>query len=305
VHFTRLTANIVAGKPNGPSKSSPYRHNANFIEPCGQRPDHRQEFLRKLGISRRQPCFSPGCWERNIFREAFPTLESNLLRLRRIVLKLQFKAGRLLASALTVASLALVSAVPGSATAVSDPPNDFLSTFSGPHNGDLDVVAANVTLNGSNLDFSATLNGAVGQTPGAVYVFGINRGEGTPKFGNIGEGGVIFDSTFVIKAAGGGTVNDLINKTSTAITDVTLSGLTISSVVPVSDLPSEGFNPNDYEFNLWPEAAAANAGNTEISDFAPNNSDAAVSTAPEPTTISLFGMATVGASGLLRRRKRA
>jgi hypothetical protein len=209
------------------------------------------------------------------------------------------------ASALAALSLTLVSAMPGSATAVSDPPNDFLSTFSGPHNGDLDVVAANVTLNGSNLDFSATLNGAVGQTPGAVYVFGINRGEGTPKFGNIGEGGVIFDSTFVIKGAGGATVNDLINKTSTAITDVTLSGLTISGVVPVSDLPSEGFSPNDYEFNLWPEAGAANAGNTEISDFAPNNAVAPVSTAPEPTTMSLFGMTAASAFALLRRRKSA
>jgi hypothetical protein len=208
------------------------------------------------------------------------------------------------ASALAALSLTLVSAVPGSATAVSDPPNDFLSTFSGPHNGDLDVVAANVTLNGSNLDFSATLNGAVGQTPGAVYVFGINRGEGTPKFGNIGEGDVIFDSTFVIKGEGVATVNDLINKTSTPITDATLSGLTISGVVPVSDLPSEGLSPNDYEFNLWPEAGAANAGNTEISDFAPNNAVASVSDAPEPTTMSLFGLTAIGAA-LLRRRKRA
>lgn len=219
-------------------------------------------------------------------------------------MKLQFKAGRLAASAFAAASLALVSAAPGFAAAVSDPSNDFLSTFSGPHNSDLDVVSANVTVNGSNLDFTATLNGTVGQTPGAVYVFGLNRGEGTPKFGNIGEGGVIFDSTFVIKTAGGSVVNDLISKTSTPISDITLSGLTVSGVVPVSDLPSEGFSLDEYTFNIWPESGAANPGNTEISDFAPNNSMAAVST-PEPGTMSLFGMAAAAAFGLLRRRKNA
>jgi hypothetical protein len=219
-------------------------------------------------------------------------------------LKLQFKAGSMPASALAALSLTLVSALPGSATAVNDPSNDFLPSFNGPHNADLDVVAANVTLDGSNLDFTATLNGTVGQTPGAVYVFGVNRGEGTPKFGNIGEGDVIFDSTFVIKGAGGATVNDLINKTSTPISDVMLSGVTISGVVPLSDLPSEGLNSNQYEFNLWPEDGAANAGNTEISDFAPNNAVASVSDAPEPTTMSLFGITAIGAA-LLRRRKRA
>jgi hypothetical protein len=111
-----------------------------------------------------------------LFQEAFPTLEFSLLRLRRIVLKFQFKAGSMPASALAALPLILVSAMPSSATAVSDPPNDFLSTFRGPHNGDLDVVAANVT-------------------------------------------------------------------------DVTLSGLTISGVVLVSDRPSESLSPGKWSGN--------------------------------------------------------
>jgi len=61
-------------------------------------------------------------------------------------------------------------------------------------------------------------------------------------------------------------------------------------VVPVSDLPSEGFSPGEYEYNIWPELGAPNPGNMEISDFAPNNSDALVSVAaPEPATMSLVG----------------
>jgi hypothetical protein len=202
----------------------------------------------------------------------------------------------------------LVSAVPSSATAISDPSNDFLPSFAGPHDGDLDVVAANVTLDGSNFDFTATMNAAVGLTSGAVYVFGLNRGQGTAKFGNIGAGDVLFDSTFVIKQNGVGVINDLINHTSTTISGlgtVNLAGSTISGVVPVSDLPSEGFSPSEYEYNIWPELGAANPGNTEISDFAPNNSDARVSVAtPEPATMSLVCGTSLIAFGFLRRRKR-
>jgi hypothetical protein len=204
-------------------------------------------------------------------------------------------------------SIFLVGAEPGSATVVSDPSNDFLPTFAGPHNGDLDVVAANVTLDGSNLDFTATLNDVLGLTPGALYVFGINRGQGTAKFGNIAAGNVLFDSTFVINQNAVGVVNDLINHTSTTISGagaVKLLGSTISGVVPVSDLPSEGFSPSEYEYNIWPELGAANPGNMQISDFAPNNSDALVSVAaPEPATMLLAGV-TLIACGFVRRRKR-
>ena len=223
-------------------------------------------------------------------------------------MQLQLKAGRLVAFALAGISVFLASAEPSAASAVSDPSDDFLPTFAGVHNGDLDVVAVNVTLDGSNLDFAATMNDVVGLTPGSVYVFGINRGQGTAKFGNIGAGGVFFDSTFVINQSSVGIVNDLINHTSTAISSVgavKLLGSTISGVVPVSDLPSEGFSPSEYQYNIWPELGAANPGNTEISDFAPNNSDSAVSVAaPEPTTMSLVGGIALIAFGLFRRRKR-
>jgi hypothetical protein len=197
--------------------------------------------------------------------------------------------------------------VPASADLVTGLPDQFLSSFTGPHNGDLDILSANVTLNGSDFDFTATLDGTVGTTTGAVYVFGLDRGDGSAKFSNIGESGVIFDSVFVIANTGGGTVKDLINKTSTPISDVTISGATISGVVPVSDFPTEGFSPNNYTFNLWPEAGPPNPGNTEISDFAPNNSMSPVSVTPEPASMSLFmfGVTVVAAVALIRRRKAA
>ena len=222
------------------------------------------------------------------------------------MLKCLRNARQVAAPAVAALSLALICSVGSSAASVSDPANDFLPSFSGPHNGDLDVLSANVTLNGSTFDFTATLGGSIGETPGAVYVFGLDRGKGAPKFANIGAPDVIFDATFVIKNTGGGVVTDLISKTKTPIGDVTFSGATLYAMVPVCDLPSEGFSPDQYTFNLWPEAGAANAGNREISDFAPNNSMAPVSvaTAPEPGTMALLGVGAVGI-GLFRRRKAA
>jgi hypothetical protein len=55
--------------------------------------------------------------------------------------QLQLKAGRLASFALAGISMFLVSAVPGSATAVSDSSNDFLPTFAGPHNDDPQVLS--------------------------------------------------------------------------------------------------------------------------------------------------------------------
>ena len=217
-------------------------------------------------------------------------------------MKLKLSSGNVIPPTFVLLSLALVSAVPISATLVTDPANDFLPSFAGPHNGDLDVLQVDVTLNGSNFDFMATLNGTVGTTSGAVYVFGLDRGKGTPKFANIGHAGVIFDSVFIVKNTGGGMVKDLISNTTTPISDVTISGAMVSGVVPVTDFPSEGFSPNNYTFNLWPEAGAANPGNTEISDFAPDNSMAPVNVTPEPGTMSLFGIAALGAFAVLRRK---
>jgi hypothetical protein len=201
-------------------------------------------------------------------------------------------------------ALTLLTSTLGSAAAVSDPPNDFLPTFAGPHNGDLDVLAANAIVNGSYLDIAATFNGSIGQTPGAVYVFGFDRGHGTAKFSNIGEPNVVFDSTVVVSNTGGTVVNDLIGKTKTSLGNATLSGSSLSAVIPLSDLPSEGFRTSNYTFNLWPESGSPNAGNTEISDFAPNNAMSRVSaTTPEPGTMSLLGMALVGGLAVFRRNK--
>ncbi len=101
---------------------------------------------------------------------------------------------RLAALAIT---LVAGSALPAAAAPVTDPADDFLASYVGPQNADLDVLAAQGDFLGSRFVFGATLNGAVGTTSGGVYVFGINRGQGTARFGALATG-VLFDSVVVV-----------------------------------------------------------------------------------------------------------
>src|SRR4051812_20539796 len=77
--------------------------------------------------------------------------------------------------------------------AFSDPPNDFLSTFTGPHGADLDVIGFDATFDGSTFTFTDQANGPIGATSGGIYVWGVNRGGNTPGFGAF-RPGVLFDS---------------------------------------------------------------------------------------------------------------
>jgi hypothetical protein len=197
-------------------------------------------------------------------------------------------------------SALLLSAVQSKAAIITDPAGDFLPSYTGPQNGDLDVLSAQVFFNGSSFTFTATMDGAIGTTVGGNYVWGIDRGAGTQGFPTIAPG-VLFDSVFLINPAGGSMVRDNIAGVSTPITNISFSGDTITGTVPLSLLPSEGFAPADYLANLWPRSGSS--GLNVISDFAPNNSDAAVTSTPEPAGLALLGGAALAGLAFMRRRK--
>src|SRR5207253_8775089 len=131
----------------------------------------------------------------------------------------------------------------------ADPANDFIPTFLGPHNSDLDVLGVEVKFDGSNFLLHAKLNGTVGTTPGGFYVWGVNRGGNTQGFPTIAPG-VLFDRVVVVNSNGTGTV------AGTALPSVTISGDEIFATVPLANLPSTGFAPGDYTWNLWPRSPA-------------------------------------------------
>jgi len=77
-------------------------------------------------------------------------------------------------SLLAIPILILLMAAPARAdSGVKDPVGDFLPTYTGPHGADLDVVRTRVSLIGTHFIFSAKLNGNIGTTNGAFYVWGL------------------------------------------------------------------------------------------------------------------------------------
>ena len=207
---------------------------------------------------------------------------------------------RLLLSALCgAAALTLASA----AHAVTDPTGDFLPGYGGSHNGDLDVISADVTYNsGTHLfDFTATLNAPVATTSSAFYVWGIDRGAGTERF-NTGPApigaGVKFDTVVIFRLDGTATVGSKV-----LAHDVTFSGNTITGSVPDALLPSLGLAFDDYGWNLWPRDGTV-TGNAAISDFAPDASDGPVTAVPEPASFAMLGMG-LAVMGAFARRRRA
>lgn len=211
----------------------------------------------------------------------------------------------------TMLAIALLAGAPLGATTVTDATGDFLATYSQAQNGDLDVVSASAVLSGGNFRLTSTQNGAVGTSPNSLFVWGINRGAGTPRltFGVPSVGaGVNFDAVAVLfpdgtartvtfPAMGPPTITPLAGA-------VTVDGNSISGLIPLALLPSTGFDPLDYSFTLWSRqrvTPGVEGTNAEIADFAPNTGGFTASV-PEPATWALMlgGFALVG--GALRRR---
>lgn len=187
---------------------------------------------------------------------------------------------------------------------------DFLPTFAGNKGADLDVVSADGTIipNDSNTN-TATMAGAIGQSPGVLYVWGFDRGQGTALFADNGIDNVPFDSVLVATPTGG-TINYLVGGGTPATLptgSVTTSGREISVKVPVALLPSLGKAQEDFTWNLWPRGGEIPPpGFSGISDFAPDNSNSGLTVVskPVPEPSSALGLMALGVlGGVLQLKK--
>jgi len=207
-----------------------------------------------------------------------------------------FELSAVLISAL-VASPAFASAT------VSDPVGDILPSFVGTGSPDLDVTSFSVSLNSAATTFTlgAVLAGDIDPSLAGFYVIGVNTGTGAIKpFGGIGEPNVTFDQVIVVQKNGTATLgaNSLLTL---------LSGNEFIVSVPVSLLPSTGALPQNYGFNIWPREGSTVTGNSQITDFAPNNALLSVNgvlPVPEPGGWALM-LLGFGCIGLAMRRRTA
>lgn len=202
---------------------------------------------------------------------------------------------RTLLGALALAPLVLAAA-PVQAATVLDPVGDYLPTFTGPHQADLDVTSFSVNYDPMTQLFTlgATFAGAIDATLGGNYIIGVNTGTGVNHpFAGLGAPNVIFNQTIAINKNGTGSVG------ATAIDPsmIAIAGNILTVKVGLGLFPSTGFSPEQYGFNLWPRF------NGQIPDFAPDNATLAAAV-PEPATWGML-LLGFGAGGvMLRRRQR-
>jgi PEP-CTERM motif len=186
------------------------------------------------------------------------------------------------------------------AVSVSDAVGDFLPSFVGPNDADLDVTSFSVTFNSATSIFTlgAVFAGVVNPVNAGRYVFGVNTGTGViAPFAAIGQPLVVFNQAVVINKDGTGTVG----ATALPVSDIVVVGNLITAKVALALLPSTGYMPEQYGWNLWPRNAVA--GNTGISDFAPNNALLAINPVPEAGTWVMV-IVGFGAAGVALRRRR-
>lgn len=208
-----------------------------------------------------------------------------------------------------ILGVSLWIATPSLATTIADPLGDLLATYQGQVGPDLDILQFSAGIQGSNFVFDILVAGTPGTTPLAKYNIGIDRGSGTNTFPPGFKPGASLDAAInfvpgTLSASAilftGGVV---VSTTPLAAGAFTISGNTMSVIVPISMLPSTGFAAQNYTFFLWSrtQLAAGVPVQFGIADFAPDQGT--VSLVPEPATwlLMLLGF---GTSGVMIRRSR-
>ena len=204
----------------------------------------------------------------------------------------RFSLSRRVHSSATLFALGLLLAGPLAqvrADEISDPAGDFLPTYTGPHDPGLDVVAHAVTLVGDRATFYGRMAGPIAPTQviGGVYLIGLDRGQGTPRFRTgtpIVGPNVLFDSVLRINPIGTGSFNNIVAGANTPLNsdDILINGNEFIARVPLTLLsPAATRAPCEWTYNVWPRNGIGQ--NVQISDLAPDDGNSPFQTIPVVT----------------------
>ncbi|HEX8419404.1 MAG TPA: PEPxxWA-CTERM sorting domain-containing protein [Sphingomonas sp.] len=198
---------------------------------------------------------------------------------------------------ITVLTALATPSVAGAAT-VFDAAGDFLPSYTGSKDADMDVLSFSVSYDAISQLFTvgATLAGAIDPAKAGFYVIGVDlNGAGNAPFATLGAPNVRFNRVIQIQKSGTGTIGGGAIRPG----DITISGSSFSFKLAASALNSGAlsapFAPVAYGWNLWPR------NNSGITDFAPNNA-LITGAVPEPASwaMMILGMGAIGS--VLRRR---
>ena len=197
---------------------------------------------------------------------------------------------KLLIAAVAVAALGAGAA---NATTFRDSTGDFLPTFVGSHDADLDITSFAVDFDAaaSVFDVAATFVGKIDTQKVGSYVLGIDTGAGAKNFASINNPGVVFDQTASIQKSGAAQIG-----ADTLDSSLDADGHGFSFILPTRFLTSTGFSPQDFQFSLWSKNASS------IADFAPNNDTMRAVPEPASWAMMILGFGMVGAMMRIRRR---
>ena len=172
--------------------------------------------------------------------------------------------------------------------AFTDPVGDFLPSYTGPQDPGMDVVAHEVVFleDQDRLVFYGRMAGPIAPTqafPG-IYLFGVDRGQGTPRFLTaepvIGPN-VVWDAIVRVNADGTGLVNNVLAGVLTPLdpASIRIEGDEFTANVPLSLLlPNSTRPPEEWTYNLWPRNGIVRGTNVHVSDLAPNDGNVPVQT---------------------------
>jgi hypothetical protein len=174
---------------------------------------------------------------------------------------------------------------------IADATGDFLPTYTGPQDPGLDVTAHRVMVTHQRVIFFGKMTGPIAPTQaiGGLYLFGVDRGLGTPRFLNgtpqIGPN-VTWDLIVRINPNGTGLVNNQAAGVVTPLApdDITIDGNEFTASVPLSVLlPGATRTPAEWTYNLWPRNGLVPGQNQHVSDLAPDDGNSPVQALPPPS----------------------